>query len=85
MSAPAKSAERYGNFDLVTKTKLDFTEVLISKWKSRVTGLSVVHLDYDGMQHPSVLGLQFNNQHTKILTQKCSPDCRWIFRCRHRK
>jgi hypothetical protein len=38
----------YGNFDLIKQVKLDFTDVEISKWKSRRTGLSVVHLDYDG-------------------------------------
>ncbi|KAI0036602.1 Metalloenzyme, LuxS/M16 peptidase-like protein [Vararia minispora EC-137] len=37
----------YGNFDLVKRVKLDFTPVTVSKWKSRVTGLTVVHLDYE--------------------------------------
>ena len=40
--------ESFGNFDLVKKLKLDFTDVLVSKWRSRRTGLTVVHLDYDG-------------------------------------
>jgi hypothetical protein len=39
----------FGNFDLVRKVKLDYTDVTISKWRSRTTGLSVVHLDYEGM------------------------------------
>ena len=39
--------EKYGNFDLLQRVKLDFTDVVISKWRSRVTGLSIVHLDYD--------------------------------------
>ena len=38
----------YGNFDLVRRIKLSFTDVEISKWRSRVTGLSVVHVDYSG-------------------------------------
>lgn len=38
----------YGNFDLVKKIKLDFTEVEVSKWRSNVTGLTVVHIDYEG-------------------------------------
>ena len=42
------SGEKYGNFDLVTRAKLDYADILVSKWKSRVTGLSVVHLDYNG-------------------------------------
>ncbi|EKM61160.1 uncharacterized protein PHACADRAFT_247588 [Phanerochaete carnosa HHB-10118-sp] len=37
----------YGNFDLVTRAKLDYADILVSKWKSRATGLSVVHLDYN--------------------------------------
>lgn len=43
------TGEKYGNFDLVTRAKLDYADILVSKWKSRVTGLSVVHLDYAGM------------------------------------
>ncbi|KAF8898648.1 Metalloenzyme, LuxS/M16 peptidase-like protein [Infundibulicybe gibba] len=41
------TTESFGNFDLVKKLKLDFTDVTISKWRSRVTGLSIVHLDYE--------------------------------------
>lgn len=41
-------AQSYGNFDLLNRVKLDFTDVVVSKWRSRVTGLSVVHLDYEG-------------------------------------
>jgi hypothetical protein len=42
--------DKFGNFDLVKRISLDYTDVVISKWKSRVTGMSVVHLDYDGKQ-----------------------------------
>ncbi|KAG6877636.1 hypothetical protein C0993_005345 [Termitomyces sp. T159_Od127] len=45
---PATIPESYGNFDLVKRVKLDFTDVTVSKWRSRITGLSVVHLDYEG-------------------------------------
>ncbi|TFK41069.1 Metalloenzyme, LuxS/M16 peptidase-like protein [Crucibulum laeve] len=44
MSHPTES---FGNFDLVKKLKLEFTDVVVSKWKSRITGLTVVHLDYE--------------------------------------
>lgn len=40
--------ESFGNFDLVKRVKLDYTDLLLSKWQSRVTGLSVVHLDFEG-------------------------------------
>ncbi|CAK5280254.1 unnamed protein product [Mycena citricolor] len=45
--------DKFGNFDLVTKFKLKFTDIEVSKWRSRVTGLSIVHLDY---QAPLVNG-----------------------------
>ena len=41
--------EQFGNFDLVRRVKVEYTDVVISKWKSRETGLSVVHLDYEGV------------------------------------
>ncbi|KAF7320399.1 hypothetical protein MKEN_00824700 [Mycena kentingensis (nom. inval.)] len=41
------SPQSFGHFDLVKRLKLDFTDVRVEKWKSRRTGLSVVHLDYD--------------------------------------
>lgn len=44
---PSGSRETYGNFDLIKRVKLDFTDVTVSSWRSRVTGLSVVHLDYE--------------------------------------
>jgi len=43
-----QSSQSFGNFDLIKRVKLDFTDVTVSKWRSRVTGLSVVHLDYEG-------------------------------------
>lgn len=39
--------ETFGNFDLVKRVKLDYTDVTVSKWRSRDSGLSVVHLDYE--------------------------------------
>ncbi|KAI0330572.1 hypothetical protein GY45DRAFT_1323517 [Cubamyces sp. BRFM 1775] len=43
----SKPLGSHGNFDLVKKFKLDFADIHVSKWKSRSSGLSVVHLDYD--------------------------------------
>jgi hypothetical protein len=42
-------SETFGNYDLVKRFKLDYTDVVVSKWKSRSTGLTVIHLDYDGI------------------------------------
>ena len=47
---PSQTAQAYANFDLIKKIKLGYTDVEVSKWKSRVTGLSVVHIDYEGEQ-----------------------------------
>lgn len=41
-------AQSYENFDLLQRIKLDSTDVVLTKWRSRKTGLSIVHLDYDG-------------------------------------
>ena len=38
----------FGNFDLVQRLQLDYTDVVVSKWRSRITGLTLVHLDYEG-------------------------------------
>jgi hypothetical protein len=40
--------QQFGNFDLVKHHALDFTDVTVSKWRSRKTGLTMLHLDYDG-------------------------------------
>lgn len=40
--------ESYGNFDLVKRIKLDFADIEVTRWRSRVTGLTVEHVDYDG-------------------------------------
>ena len=53
------SSETFGNFDLINRVKLGFAEVTVSSWRSRTTGLNVVHLDYEGervaaaVSHPS--------------------------------
>lgn len=44
----AELPQKYENFDLVKRVKLDYTDVTVSKWRSRVTGLNVVHLEYEG-------------------------------------
>lgn len=44
----APTSETFGNFDLIKRVKLDYTDVEVSKWQSRETGLSVVHIDFEG-------------------------------------
>lgn len=44
----------FGNFDLVQRVQLDYTDVAVSKWRSRVSGLTLVHLDYEGV-YPSLI------------------------------
>jgi hypothetical protein len=45
----AQPTESFGDYHLIKRTKLDFTDVVVSKWKSSVTGLTVIHLDYEGI------------------------------------
>jgi len=42
------SPESYGNFDLIERVKLGSFDITVSSWRSRITGLKVVHLDYEG-------------------------------------
>lgn len=60
---PNGAPESFGNFDLVKRVKLDFTDVQVSKWKSRETGLSIVHLDYEGahLYHDDFAGYLTNS------------------------
>lgn len=41
-----------GSFDLKAWVKLKYTDVTVSKWQNRDSGLTVVHLDYNGTCHP---------------------------------
>ena len=43
---------RLGNFDLLTSFKLDFADIKVAKWQSRVTGLKVVWAQADGAPPP---------------------------------
>ena len=64
MVTQAVPPEAYGNFDLVTKTKLDYTNLEVSKWRSRETGLSVVHLDYEGVyRHYSLISAVVDDEY----------------------
>ena len=64
--------ESFGNYDLIKRIKLDFTDVVVAKWKSRVTGLTVIHLDYEGLLYSG--GLRPANMNY-------STNCKWILRC----
>jgi hypothetical protein len=41
-------ASPHGSFDLLERAKVNFADIVVSKWQSRESGLTVVHLDYDG-------------------------------------
>lgn len=41
-------ARSYGNFDLQQTINLDFAEAVVEKWRSQRTGLSIVHIEYEG-------------------------------------
>ena len=42
------SPDKFENFDLIGRVKLSVSDITVSSWRSRVTGLRVVHLDYEG-------------------------------------
>ena len=54
ISATSTLPDSVGNFDLVQKVKLDFTDVTVSKWRSKSSGLQVVHVDYNGTSITSI-------------------------------
>jgi hypothetical protein len=74
----AHAPETFGHFDLVRRFKLGFTDVEVSKWQSRVTGLSVVHLDYDGV----CLAFLHRGERSH---RYCSTHCQRILRRRDRE
>ncbi|KAI6047558.1 Metalloenzyme, LuxS/M16 peptidase-like protein [Pisolithus marmoratus] len=43
----ADDSTSFGNFDLVKRMEMRHSDTVVSKWQSRVTGLTVVHLDYE--------------------------------------
>ena len=47
-SSPALPT-KFGNFDLIRTEKLGLADIIVSKYRSRETGLTVVHLDYEGV------------------------------------
>ena len=40
--------DRIGNFRLLKRIQLNYTDAVITKWQSQETGLRVVHVDYEG-------------------------------------
>ena len=39
---------KFGNFDLIRTEKCELADIILSKYRSRETGLTLVHLDYQG-------------------------------------
>jgi len=51
------SSETFGDFDLINRVKIGFSDVTVSSWRSRITGLNVVHLDYEGERFTAAVSL----------------------------
>lgn len=45
--SPPDLPSKFGNFDLIRTGKLKLSDIVFSKYRSRETGLTVVHLDYE--------------------------------------
>lgn len=76
------ASETYGDFDLVKRVKLSFSDVTVSSWRSRVTGLNVVHLDYEGERTAAVC-LPSSYVHCVYSTNSSYRE--WLFCSGHRK
>lgn len=46
-SPAVNGVQSYGNFDLLQRIEVESAESVIEEWRSRTTGLTVVHIDYD--------------------------------------
>ena len=69
----------FGNFDLLTKFEVDSSHTVVSKWRSRKTGLSIVHLDYEGSSALHILSSRANTDVTD------STNCERILYCQNRE
>jgi hypothetical protein len=47
-SSDTSELDRIGNFRLLKRIQLNYTDAVITKWQSQETGLRVVHVDYEG-------------------------------------
>jgi hypothetical protein len=48
MTRDVLDVDSIGNFELLKRINLNYTDVTITKWRSKDTGLKVVHVDYEG-------------------------------------
>lgn len=69
---------KFGNFDLIRTEKLGLADIVVSKYRSRETGLTVVHLDYEGMR------LNYLQERIPIALD-ISTSGEWILCCGNRK
>jgi hypothetical protein len=77
------SSETFGNFDLINRVKPGFSEITVSSWRSRVTGLNVVHLDYEGERIAAAVSLPSPYVHR--LYSANSSYREWLFCSGHRE
>ena len=52
---------KFGNFDLIRTENLGLADIVVSKYRSRETGLTVVHLDYEGTWQDYLLERECTN------------------------
>jgi hypothetical protein len=73
--------ETFGDFDLINRVEIGYSKVTVSSWRSRVTGLSVVHLDYDGERFATAVCLPSSHVHRL----NDSSHREWLFCGAHRE
>ena len=52
---------KFGNFDLIRTENLGLADIVVSKYRSRETGLTVVHLDYEGTWKTYIHEREYSN------------------------
>jgi hypothetical protein len=77
------SSETFGDFDLINRVKLDFSDIMVSSWRSRVTGLNVVHLDYEGERIAAAVSHPSSSVHRLYSINSSYRE--WLFCSGHRK
>ena len=77
--SPPDLPSKFGNFDLIRTEKLGLADIVLSKYRSRETGLTVVHLDYEGTWRSVCWNIRM------LTASNISTFGKWLLCCGNRK
>jgi hypothetical protein len=63
MTRGTPKTDSIGNFELLKRITLNYTGVTITKWRSKDTGLKIVHVGYEGPIINSYFAVATENMH----------------------